>query len=113
MQGFSPANRLSIYATTHYRHTEHQGLSQRCNSAANTVSLGVSTSCKSKSMVTTSKIETISSEQTEFAVEFLASLDQIPAAQWNDIADVDYPFLRHEFLHGLEKTGCTTAETGW
>jgi predicted N-acyltransferase len=65
-------------------------------------------------MVTTSKIEALQrAEQTEFAVEFLTSLDQIPAAQWNDIADVDYPFLRHEFLHGLEKTGCTTAETGW
>ena len=24
-----------------------------------------------------------------------------------------YPFLRHEFLYGLEKTDCTTAETGW
>jgi len=52
-------------------------------------------------------------EKTECSVEFLTSLNQIPAALWNDIADVDYPFLRHEFLHGLEKTGCTTEETGW
>jgi predicted N-acyltransferase len=50
---------------------------------------------------------------TEFTAEFLTSLDRIPAAQWNAITGVDYPFLRHEFLHGLEKTGCTTAETGW
>jgi len=52
-------------------------------------------------------------EKTECSVEFLTSLNQIPAALWNDIADVDYPFLRHEFLYGLEKTGCTTEETGW
>jgi predicted N-acyltransferase len=48
-----------------------------------------------------------------FSAEFLTSLDQVPAALWNSIAGTDYPFLRHEFLHGLEKTGCTTAETGW
>lgn len=52
-------------------------------------------------------------QPTEFTAEFLTSLDRIPAAQWNAITGVDYPFLRHEFLYGLEKTGCTTAETGW
>jgi predicted N-acyltransferase len=51
--------------------------------------------------------------QPEFTVEFLTSLDHISADQWNSVTGVDYPFLRHEFLHGLEKTGCTTAETGW
>jgi predicted N-acyltransferase len=45
--------------------------------------------------------------------EFLTSLDQIPAAQMDSVAGVDYPFLRHAFLYGLEKTACTTAETGW
>jgi len=49
----------------------------------------------------------------EFTAEFLSSLEQIPAAQWNAITGEDYPFLRHEFLYGLEQTGCTTAETGW
>ena len=48
-----------------------------------------------------------------FTAEFLNSLNQISAAQWNAIADTDYPFLRHDFLLGLETTGCTTAETGW
>jgi uncharacterized protein len=47
------------------------------------------------------------------SAEFLTSLDQIPAAQWDSVADTDYPFLRHAFLHGLEATNCTTAETGW
>lgn len=45
--------------------------------------------------------------------EFLTSLAHIPAAQWDSIAGTDYPFLRHAFLYGLEKTACTTAETGW
>ena len=45
--------------------------------------------------------------------EFLTSLEQIDASQWNGITGVDYPFLRHEFLYGMEKTGCTNAQTGW
>ncbi|MCB1687370.1 MAG: N-acetyltransferase [Halioglobus sp.] len=45
--------------------------------------------------------------------EFLTSIDQIPAAQWDGVAGTDYPFLRHTFLYGLEKTDCTTAATGW
>ena len=49
----------------------------------------------------------------DFSAEFLTSLEHIPAQQWNDIAGTDYPFLRHEFLYGLEKTACTTAATGW
>ena len=48
-----------------------------------------------------------------FTTEFLNSLNQISAAQWNAIAGTDYPFLRHDFLLGLETTGCTTVETGW
>ena len=45
--------------------------------------------------------------------EFLDSLDKISPAAWNAVTGVDYPFLRHEFLHGLEQTGCTRADTGW
>jgi predicted N-acyltransferase len=45
--------------------------------------------------------------------EFLSSLGDIHPGEWNQIAGDDYPFLRHEFLYGLEKTDCTTAETGW
>ena len=36
----------------------------------------------------------------------------VDAAQWNAIAP-DYPFLRHEFLHTLEVTGCASPSTGW
>jgi hypothetical protein len=45
--------------------------------------------------------------------EFLSSLGDIRREEWNRVACQDYPFLRHEFLYGLEKTECTTAETGW
>lgn len=51
--------------------------------------------------------------QREFTAEFLTSLNQISCAEWNSIAGTDYPFMRHEFLFGLEKTHCTTTETGW
>ena len=47
------------------------------------------------------------------AIEFVTSLEQVPAASWNAICGSDYPFLRHEFLYGLEHSGCTTAATGW
>jgi hypothetical protein len=43
---------------------------------------------------------------------FLGGIGEIDAAQWNAIAP-DYPFLRHEFLHALERTGCATPATGW
>jgi len=45
--------------------------------------------------------------------EFIDSLAQVSAADWDAVAGVDYPFLQHRFLHGLEITGCTTADTGW
>ena len=49
----------------------------------------------------------------EHVAEFLPSLADIDAGAWNDITGTDSPFLRHEFLYGLETSGCTTGETGW
>lgn len=40
------------------------------------------------------------------------SLGRVDAAAWNRLAG-DYPFLRHEFLHGLEQTGCVGPGTSW
>jgi uncharacterized protein len=48
-----------------------------------------------------------------FSVEFIPSLGQVAADEWDAVAGSDYPFLRHAFLHGLEHSGCTTADTGW
>ncbi len=45
--------------------------------------------------------------------EFITSLAQIPEQQWDALVGEDYPFLRYRFLHGLERTDCTTAGTGW
>lgn len=49
----------------------------------------------------------------QLEAEFISSLTQVDAAQWDSIGDRNYPFLRHGFLLGLETTHCTTAETGW
>ena len=49
----------------------------------------------------------------EYVAQFLPSLADIEAGTWNDLTGEGYPFLCHEFLYGLEKTGCTNAETGW
>ena len=46
-------------------------------------------------------------------LRFIASIDAVPAAQWNRIAATDYPFVRHEFLQALEHSGATSAATGW
>ncbi|MFT6958518.1 MAG: putative N-acyltransferase [Halieaceae bacterium] len=48
-----------------------------------------------------------------YSVEFTSSLGQVDASEWDEITGEDYPFLRHQFLLGLETTGCTTADSGW
>ncbi|RTZ58647.1 MAG: GNAT family N-acetyltransferase, partial [Gammaproteobacteria bacterium] len=42
------------------------------------------------------------------------SLKAVSAQQWNRLHGPDRnPFLRHEFLFGLEKTGCASPAHGW
>ncbi|MBR9883562.1 MAG: N-acetyltransferase [Oceanospirillales bacterium] len=41
------------------------------------------------------------------------AIDEIPCAEWNALCGTDYPFLRHEFLSALERSGSVTPETGW
>jgi predicted N-acyltransferase len=45
-------------------------------------------------------------------LRWLDGVGDIGAPAWNALAG-DYPFLRHEFLHALESTGCASPETGW
>lgn len=45
-------------------------------------------------------------------LERLTTLGAIDAATWNALAG-DSPFLRHEFLHALEQTGCVGPGTTW
>lgn len=48
-----------------------------------------------------------------YRVEFITSLDQVEPQAWEAVTGTDYPFLRHAFLQGLERSGCTTPESGW
>jgi len=41
------------------------------------------------------------------------SIVELDARQWNALAGTDIPFLRHEFLAALERTGCIGGDTGW
>lgn len=43
-------------------------------------------------------------------VEEIAAL---PAREWNALSDGANPFVRHEFLLAVERTGCVGANTGW
>ncbi|MBK5964433.1 GNAT family N-acetyltransferase [Thiocystis minor] len=42
-----------------------------------------------------------------------SAIAEIPAEQWNRLADPDTPFLRHEFLAALERHGCVGERFGW
>ncbi len=44
---------------------------------------------------------------------FLTSIGEVAASEWDALCPPGYPFLRHQFLLGLESTGCTSAESGW
>ena len=41
------------------------------------------------------------------------SIDAIRAADWNALNEDGNPFVRHEFLHTLDRTGCLGKQTGW
>jgi uncharacterized protein len=45
-------------------------------------------------------------------LKILHSLVDVSRSEWNKLAG-DHPFLRHEFLYNLERSGCVTKETGW
>lgn len=42
-----------------------------------------------------------------------SEISQIDANQWNSFVTDNNPFLRHEFLHALEKHQCASPEFGW
>ena len=41
------------------------------------------------------------------------SLADIRATQWNALLATNNPFMRHEFLFGLELTNCVSPDCGW
>ena len=47
-------------------------------------------------------------------IALVESLDEITAAEWNSLGGgITNPFLRHEFLAGLERFGCVGERWGW
>jgi uncharacterized protein len=44
---------------------------------------------------------------------FLAGIGEIDASAWNALVNGTQPFVKHEFLHALELSGCAVARTGW
>ena len=44
---------------------------------------------------------------------FHASINEINAYEWNDLAGISNPFTRHEFLLALENHQCVGEEYGW
>jgi uncharacterized protein len=40
-------------------------------------------------------------------------ISDVDARQWNALNGTQVPFLRHEFLSALERTGCVGTRTGW
>lgn len=41
------------------------------------------------------------------------SIEEIDPGEWNALLGTEVPFLRHEFLCALERTGCIGGDTGW
>jgi predicted N-acyltransferase len=43
----------------------------------------------------------------------VTKIDDIRASQWNALTLAGNPFVRHEFLHALERTRCVGESSGW
>ncbi|MCC3751161.1 MAG: GNAT family N-acetyltransferase [Halorhodospira halophila] len=52
-------------------------------------------------------------EQRVIAIERLASIEQIPAAEWDACTGGQEPFTSHGYLTALERSGSATTATGW
>ncbi len=50
---------------------------------------------------------------TSLQVKIHTRIADIPAHQWNDLIQDNNPFVRHEFLHALEKHQCVGEKFGW
>ena len=46
-------------------------------------------------------------------VRFVDSAAEIGRDAWNALTGTENPFTRYEFIHALEQTGCTGADSGW
>jgi uncharacterized protein len=48
-----------------------------------------------------------------FKVVQISGIESVNKTEWNDLLNINYPFLRHEFLSALEQSGSICAITGW
>ena len=51
--------------------------------------------------------------ESDFSLLFVDSIEDIGEQNWNHLTGISNPFMRYEFLHALEATGCTSREAGW
>ena len=61
----------------------------------------------------TGRIATKCREEGTASVRFVDSITEIGCEAWNALTGTQNPFMRYEFLHALEKTGCTGPASGW
>lgn len=50
---------------------------------------------------------------TNYRVEILSNIADIDSLKWNTLVENDHPFIKHEFLHALEKHHCVSQKYGW
>ena len=48
-----------------------------------------------------------------YLVTFADSIESVGKDNWDSLVGSSNPFTRYEFLAALERTACTTSETGW
>ena len=53
------------------------------------------------------------SVENVYELQIMDTISDIGADDWNHCVPPDYPFLKHEFLYALEKTGCVSSRLGW
>ena len=46
-------------------------------------------------------------------IHFIESIKNIDETTWNNLVDLDYPFMQHSFLLSLEESKCVGEGTGW
>ncbi|MCG8412975.1 MAG: GNAT family N-acetyltransferase [Pseudomonadales bacterium] len=55
----------------------------------------------------------MTTEAIDLNLRFVESIETIGSVGWNGLTGIENPFMRYEFLHALEKTGCTSKAAGW
>lgn len=53
------------------------------------------------------------SNSLNMSIVIHSALAEVNCERWNALLIDDYPFLKYEFLNGLEQTGCTIPAHGW